>query len=294
MLSLADGGIETALTDRLHQELPEFAAFVLLDTEPGRQALRDYYLPFIEEAGRSGLPIVLDTPTWRANPDWLRRLGYDAGEIVRINAAAVELLRRTVAAASPRAATVLNGCIGPRFDDYLREQRMAAAEAEAYHAPQIAALAAAGVDRVTSVTTLDAAEAIGVVRAAVAVDVPVAVSFTVGADGHLASGDSLSSAIAEVDGATGGVAIGYLVNCAHPAEVEPALRDGGAGGRLIGFRLNAAREGDDGPGDAPESFAAGLLALRQHAPQAQIFGGCCGTDAPHIAAVADALRRGER
>ena len=32
-LGLADGGIETALTDRLGQRLPEFAAFTLLDNQ---------------------------------------------------------------------------------------------------------------------------------------------------------------------------------------------------------------------------------------------------------------------
>lgn len=301
--SLADGGIETALTDRLGQELPEFAAFVLLDTQEGRQALRDYYTPFIEVAARSAAPLVLDTPTWRANPDWVKLLGYPLEEVDRINRDAVAILRSFVADSPHRGTVTVNGCVGPRFDDYVAEQRMSEAEAEAYHRPQIAAFAAAGADRVTSVTTVDAAEAIGVVRAAVAEGIPVAVSFTVGADGLLLDGSTLSAGIRSVDDATGGVAIGFLVNCAHPSEVEFALR-GGRGeeptaetaeaersdrrvlGRLIGFRLNATRHDDDGPGDAPEGFARQILALRALAPASEIFGGCCGTDAPHIAEIA--------
>lgn len=300
--SLTDGGIETALTERLGQELPEFAAFVLLDTEEGRQALRDYFVPFIELADRTGSPLVLDTPTWRANPDWVKLLGYPEEEVGRINADAVRFLRDHVADSS-RSGTAtsgtvtVNGCVGPRFDDYVAEQRMTAAEAEAYHGPQVAALAEAGADRVTSVTTLDEAEAIGVVNAARAAGVPVAVSFTVGADGLLPNGSTIADAIATVDDATDGAPIGFLVNCAHPEEVGRALKQGTGGGdasddaahplgRLIGFRLNAAHEGDDGPGDAPEEFARGLLELRSLAPRAEIFGGCCGTDVPHITEIA--------
>src|SRR5690606_32241681 len=83
--SLADGGIETGLAERLGQELPEFAAFVLLDPNEGREALREYFRPFIELAVNSNTPLVLDTPTWRANADWLKLLGYDADEVGRVN-----------------------------------------------------------------------------------------------------------------------------------------------------------------------------------------------------------------
>lgn len=297
-MTLADGGIETALEDRLGQDLPEFAAFVLLDAPQGREALRDYYRPFIELARDLGFPVMIDTPTWRANPDWGARLGFDAGDLERINTDAVVLLRRlideTLGEEAGRDAAV-NGCVGPRFDDYYTaDRRMTADEAQAYHAPQVRALAAAGADRVTSVTTLDAAEGIGVVRAAQEVRVPAAVSFVVGEDGRLADGSTLAEAIAEVDGATDAAAIGFLVNCAHPSEVATGLAGcSGAGelGRIIGFRLNAAAQGDDGPGDAPDAFAAGEIGLRELAPNAIVFGGCCGTDVPHIAALARAGAR---
>ena len=283
-LTLADGGIETALIERLGQELPEFAAFVLLDTIDGRDALREYYRPFVELAAERSLPLVLDTPTWRANPDWGARVGADAAALDRANADAVALVRE-----AGGADTLVNGCVGPRFDDYVAGERMTADEAEAYHAPQVRALAEAGADRVTGVTMLDAAEGIGVVRAARAARVPVAVSFVVGADGALADGTTIAAAIAAVDEATDGYADGFLVNCAHPSEVAPGLQSGAgspAANRIIGFRLNAARHGEEGAGDAPAEFARGVQGLREFAPNAGLLGGCCGTDAPHIAALA--------
>lgn len=309
--TITDGGIETALTDRLGQSLPEFAAFVLLETREGRTALREYYRPFLEIAASTGTPLMLDTPTWRANSDWGAALGYDSVALARLNAEAVELTCGIVRESGGGAHVQISGCVGPRFDEFALEQRMTAEEAEAYHAPQVRVLAGAGVDRITAVTMLDPAEATGIVRAARTLGVSVAVSFTVGADGLLANGDTLGEAIRSVDVETGGYASGFLVNCAHPSEVARAIdltqgwRDASSpvsndtyavdeartlADRLIGFRLNAAVHGDEGPGDDAEAFAAAIAGLRTLAPAAHTFGGCCGTDAPHIAALAAALR----
>ncbi|UOQ60150.1 homocysteine S-methyltransferase family protein [Leucobacter rhizosphaerae] len=284
-VGLADGGIETSLAEALGHELPEFAAFVLLDSVEGRDALRAYFRPYVELAEASDLPLTLDTPTWRANADWGALLGYDAERLAAANADAVALVR----SCDDAGRAVINGCVGPRWDDYVADARMSAEEATAYHAPQVTALAEAGADRVTSVTTLDADEGIGVVRAAVAVRIPAAVSFVVGADGRLADGSSLVDAIAAVDAATDAAALGFLVNCAHPDEVRTGL-EGSAGSpeldRLIGFRLNAARHGDDGPGDAPADFAEAEWRLSSVVPTAATFGGCCGTDTSHLAELA--------
>lgn len=291
-VTLGDGGIETALESRLAQVLPEFAAFVLLDTAAGRDALREYYRPFIELAVGARVPLILDTPTWRANPDWIELVGgADAGEptaerVRTLNTDAVALVRDCVMRLAPDAAVEVNGVVGPRFDEFDEAQRMSAEVAERYHGPQVRALAEAGADRVTAVTTLDAAEGIGVVRAAVAARVPAVVSFIVGPTGLLADGSTLTDAIASVDEATEGAALGFAVNCAHPDEVAQGITpDAPETSRILGFRLNAARHGDDGPGDGPDTFAAALLRLARVVPSAAVFGGCCGTDAPHIAAV---------
>lgn len=301
---LGDGGIETALEDRLGQTLPEFAAFVLLDSEAGREALREYYRPFVELAAETGMRLMLDTPTWRANPDWVALVegvvgveGPEAGaareralgtRVAALSAAAVSLVHDC---ARVLPGVTVNGVVGPRFDDYVADERMSPRAAAEYHAPQVRALAESGADRVTAVTMLDAAEGIGVVRAAGIAGIPAVVSFTVGADGRLADGSTVAEAIREVDEATGAAALGFAVNCAHPDEVAAGLGGGEPElSRLLGFRLNAARaEAEDGGGDAPEAFAAAFARLAALAPAAELYGGCCGTDAPHIAALAEAL-----
>lgn len=285
--TLADGGIETALVERLGQHLPEFAAFVLLASEEGREALCAYYRPFVDIAREQGRSLVLDTPTWRANADWGERLGYDVDALAAANREAVRLVRGLVEREVDDFTVIVNGCVGPRFDD---AARMAPKEAEAYHRPQIAALAAAGADRVTAVTATGADEAIGIVRAARAEGIPVAISFGLDPSGALSDGRSLAQGIATVDAATSGAAEMFMVNCAHPVEVGAGMADEAELARVVGLRLNAAHHGDDGPGDAPETFAAAVWALCERLPAVRILGGCCGTDAPHIEAIARLVR----
>ena len=76
--TVTDGGLETDLVFHAGVELAHFAAFPLLDHEQGRALLRDYYRGYAEVAVRAGAGLLLETPTWRANPDWGARLGRDA------------------------------------------------------------------------------------------------------------------------------------------------------------------------------------------------------------------------
>ena len=80
---ITDGGMETTLIFREGLDLPQFAAFVLLDDAGGLEALRSYYAGYVAIAARHGVGIVLDTPTWRANADWGASLGYLPGSARR-------------------------------------------------------------------------------------------------------------------------------------------------------------------------------------------------------------------
>jgi homocysteine S-methyltransferase len=293
---LTDGGLETTLIFHEGLELPHFASFVLLETEEGRRHLRRYYESYLAIARERGLGFVLDTPTWRANPDWGARLGYDAEGLRRINQAGIRFLQSLRDEwETPRTPCVVSGVVGPRGDGY-RPGVIAVAEAERYHAPQIAAFAGAGADLVGAFTLTDIHEAAGIARAAAAQDLPCALSFTVETDGRLASGPSLREAIEAVDAETGGSPAYYMVNCAHPSHFEQALAAGEAWtGRLRGIRANASMKShaeldrsatlDDGD---PEDLGQRYHALRQRFPALRLLGGCCGTDARHLRAICEA------
>ena len=239
---LTDGGLETTLVFHQGLDLPDFAAFPLLDSEEGRAGLVAYYTPYLDLAERLGTGFVLDTPTWRANLDWGARLGYDAvapgrrqppGRRVRDGA------RRPAARASRRSSTA---CIGPRGDGYVVGATMSAAEAAAYHGLQARAFAEAGAEMMSAITMTYAEEAIGVARAAAAVGLPAVISFTVETDGRLPSGQTLGDAIAQVDDACRVAPAYYMVNCAHPTHFSSELEAGAPWlARVHGVRANASR-----------------------------------------------------
>src|SRR5262249_41406193 len=121
---ITDGGMETTLIFHQDVDLPHFASFVLLDDERGTRLLRDYYRAYLEIAREHGVGIALDTPTWRANPDWGKRLGYSTDALADVNRRGVELLQRLRAEEADGIPLVISGCIGPRGDGYRADELM--------------------------------------------------------------------------------------------------------------------------------------------------------------------------
>ena len=233
--------METTLIFQEGIELPHFAAFVLLDIPEGRQKLKQYYASYLAVARDHGTGFVLDSPTWRANPDWGAKLGYDAAALKAINVRSIAFLQELRAGGKAGGAPcVISGAIGPRGDGY-KAGNMEAEEAEAYHRAQIAAFVEGGADMVTAYTLTSINEAIGVARAARALGMPSAISFTVETNGRLVKGETLREAIEAVDRETDGAPEYFLINCAHPTHFEDALKAGEAWtGRIHGVRANAS------------------------------------------------------
>jgi homocysteine S-methyltransferase len=115
---VTDGGMETTLIFHEGLDLPHFASFVLLDDDEGVHALRECFRPYVEIARDAGVGIVLDTPTWRANPDWGERLGYTPEALAGVNRRGVRLLEELREEAAGLPPIVICGCVGPRGDGY--------------------------------------------------------------------------------------------------------------------------------------------------------------------------------
>jgi S-methylmethionine-dependent homocysteine/selenocysteine methylase len=296
---LSDGGLETTLIFHEGWDLPCFAAFVLLDSDRGRKALSAYYDRYVPMAIGAGAGFMLESPTWRANPDWGAKVGYGLEALERNNRAAVEMMMalrdRYETAASP---VVVSGVIGPRGDGYDPGAAMRPEDAEAYHAWQIGILRDAGADLVSAYTMTNSAEALGVARAAKAADVPCVLSFTLETDGRLPSGETLAQAIGTVDAVTGEGPVYYMINCAHPTHFDHVLDAEGAWmKRLRGIRANSSRcshaELDNAPElDEGDPFELGgqYAELLRRFPQINVLGGCCGTDHRHLECISAACR----
>ena len=294
-LFLTDGGIETTLIFHDGLELPEFAAFPLLESDEGVAALRRYYEPYLELARDRHAGFVLEAPTWRANRDWGARLGYSPDALAAVNRKAIALMEELRHEHEGEEPFVISGCVGPLGDGYDPDEFLSANEVEERHAVQITTLAGTAADLVTALTMTSVEEAIGIVRAAAAAGLPAAISFTVETDGRLPSGQALADAIEEVDTETDGAAAYFMVNCAHPTHFQHVLGDRLE--RLRGVRANASTkshaeldESDELDAGDPDELAARYAELTALRPQLNVLGGCCGTDHRHIAAIADRIR----
>lgn len=291
-----DGGLETTLIYLDGLDLPEFAAFPLLDSADGLRRLATYYEPYLRIAVERDAGFVVETPTWRANADWGAKLGYDAHALDQVNQHAVRFMRH-IAAESGLPDVVVSGSIGPRGDGYVVSEAMTADEAAAYHDLQVRSFAAAGADLVSALTLNYSDEAVGIARAAACAELPAVISFTVELDGQLPSGEGLGAAIERVDALAPGAVAYFMINCAHPSHFADALESGAPWlSRVRGIRANAsaqshaeldaATELDRGD---PEDLALRYAGLQAQIPELAVVGGCCGTDHAHMAAIAKAV-----
>ena len=294
---LTDGGIETTLIFNDGLDLPDFAAFYLLRTAEGRRALKRYFRTYAEIAKRYQTGFIFESPTWRANTDWGRKLGYSDTGLAEANRQAIDLVAAVRAEFGNGASPwVISGCVGPRGDGYVPTDAMSSEEARQYHSPQIKAFGETEADMVTAITMNYAEEAIGVALAAESVGMPVVISFTVETDGRLPTGQTLQDAISSVDRATDNGPAYYMINCAHPAHFADSLIAGEEWtARIRGFRANASMKShaelnesetlDEGD---PADLGRRHRALLEKLPHLNIFGGCCGTDHRHVEEIGNA------
>lgn len=291
---LTDSGLETTLVFHEGLELPCFAAFTLLDSAAGRETLRHYYRRHLAIAARKEVGFILDTPTWRASPDWALRMDMSLSDLQRLNSKAVDEMKLLQSEAGA-TATLISGCIGPRSDGYQPAFIMSSAEAKDYHQQQILWLQQAGVDLISALTLCYTDEAIGITQAAQQLEIPVVISFTVETDGRLINGMPLRDAIESVDQATNEGPLYYMVNCAHPSHFQNHLQGEHWLSRIKGIRANASTKShaelDNSvtldAGD-PQALGESYKELKHLLPDLRVYGGCCGTDHRHIEAISHA------
>lgn len=292
-LFLTDGGLETTLVFLEGFELPYFAAFDLLKDKKGYDAIKNYYRRYLKIAKDFKTGFILESPTWRANPDWIEKIGYQKSDITAINKKAVQLLVDVKNEfANDSDSIVLSGCVGPRGDGYSPDNKMSAEEAQNYHSGQIEVFSHTPVDMISAITMNYVEEAIGISRAAAAINLHVVISFTVETNGKLPTGMGLKEAISQVDDSAKEAPLYFMINCAHPTHFLKELLEGKDESwtkRIKGIRANAsckshaeldeATELDRGN---PQELGYEHKKLKDAFQHLHVFGGCCGTDEEHV------------
>ncbi|HET8736433.1 MAG TPA: homocysteine S-methyltransferase family protein [Pricia sp.] len=301
-LFLTDGGLETTLVFHEGFDLPYFAAFDVLKDGKGYNAIKEYYRRYLKIAGDFKTGFILESPTWRANPDWIEKIGYPKSAISEINKKAVQLLIDLREEFTPEVVSiVVSGCIGPRGDGYIPGNTMNIEDAQKYHSQQIEAFSQTPAEMVSAITMNYVEEAIGIVRAANTVNLPVVISFTVETNGKLPSGIGLKEAIEQVDNSAKAPPLYYMINCAHPTHFTNELlagKDEQWTKRVKGIRANAsckshaeldeATELDRGN---PKELGNEHKILKDTFKHLNVFGGCCGTDEEHLKEIVNQIKK---
>jgi 5-methyltetrahydrofolate--homocysteine methyltransferase len=277
----ADGAMGSALIARgLPPGMPPEAWLL---TEEGAAAVGAVHAAHVAAGAR-----VVLTATFGASPVRLAEVPA-AGGTAAVCAAAVAIARQAV----PTGVAVA-GDIGPTGALLAPYGELEPAAARDAFATQAAALAAAGADLLWVETMADLAEARAAVEGArdAAPGLPIVATLTF-ERGRTLFGDRPEDAAAAL-AALGVAAVG--ANCGNGfeavLEVLPGLRAGAPGVVLVA-KANAGRPvpGADGSVAYPAtSDDAADYARRAVDLGASIVGGCCGTTAAHVAAIARALR----
>jgi S-methylmethionine-dependent homocysteine/selenocysteine methylase len=297
---LTEGGGETELLYKWGFELPEFAMYPLLDNPEADRVIKDMYRRYFDAAEKHKTGMLIVGHDYRASPDWGAKLGYTLeglAEMQRRTIAFLDGMRREY---EGRVADVyIAGCIGPRGDAYGTGGDISEEEAESYHSIQLTTLKDTPADMAIAMTFNNIPEAVGVVRAAKTIGIPIGVSLTLTPEGRLRSGPSLREAIEAIDEKTNWSAAWYGTNCAHPLEFAAALEDDGPWiDRLRYIRPNAVKMekvalcklGHLEDGD-PVELGGQMGDVARRFPRADILGGCCGTDERHLGEIAKNVNR---
>jgi S-methylmethionine-dependent homocysteine/selenocysteine methylase len=307
---LTCAGTETYLCFQQGFDLPEFCAFAVYDHPDELDRLeKDHLSKVLSAAAETGHGLLIDAMIWRAQPDFLVRLGRDPGhgELVRIHEAAVGRVRHFVDRWRSEHGyddgsfpVLIVADIGPRGDGYKVEDPSATSDSfRAYHAKQIRAITeVGGIDLVIAYTITGVEESIGIVQACVDAGLPVVISPTVETDGRLPDGSELRTLIEKTDEATNSAPLFYGVNCSHPTHLLPTLEKASEANeewleRFRGFRANASPRSHEELDNSTEldrgnvkELARSLSDMRE-TYSLHVVGGCCGTDHEHIAAIAE-------
>lgn len=300
---LTEGGTETEVMYKWGYELPEFAMFPLLDNPEADECLRGMYRRYFDVAAAHDTGLLLTGHDYRASPDWARKLGYSPDELASFQDRTIRFLKDMRAEYEGRVSDVyVAGCVGPRGDAYGTGGDITETEAEDYHSVQLSTLRESGADMAVALTFNNVPEAIGLVRAAKTIGIPLGVNLTLTSEGRLRSGPTLREAIESIDETTDGAANWFGTNCSHPVEFDDAISEPGDWrDRLRYIRPNAAQMekialcklGHLEDGD-PVELGSQMGDVASRLPGADILGGCCGTDERHLAEIAKNVNAGLR
>ena len=294
----------------------------MLFDDAGRKILDSVYRAYIDIAIASGKSIIIQTPSWRANPERCNSEGLDYREVNHAAYCFLKMIRDDYR--DHEHQIFIAGLMGPKADAYNPIDALAESDSELFHRAQYETLFNSGIDLAIAATLPALGEAIGLAKVMSASHkcdscarpectgdslsgtncVDYIISFLIGSDGKLPDGTYLGKAIEETDDKVSVRPLGYMVNCVHPSNLIKALnieqnRTELVRKRLIGIQGNSSLLSPDelngrstlDRSDQTEWINANKVLFKEYG--LWIFGGCCGTDPDYINQLAHTLKEAQ-
>ena len=255
-----------------------------------KEELFKVFMQYANIAYEAKLPLLLCTPTWRANKQRVNEATNIPNTINEDNVKELQAFRNSL---ENKDEVFIGGLMGCKNDCYKPEEALDEKEALEFHSWQAQKLASSGVDFLVAETLPSVKEALGIAKACEQSKKPYIISFVISKDGRMLDGSSLLDAISFIDENTKEKPLGYMVNCAYPSFLNASLQDKKLFERLIGYQANASSLEHCDLDDSCELKQEPLddwvnLMLELNTKFGiKIIGGCCGTDEKYLRAIAN-------
>lgn len=261
----------------------------MLYDDAGRNILKTIYGDYVKSSLSSDFPLIILTPTWRANIERTKNSNFAEKNI---NKDAFDFLDEIRKQFTGQKEIYIGGLMGVKGDSYNPSAALETDEAFDFHKWQAQQLADAGVDFLIASTIPSLKEAAGIAKAMSIQNIPYIISFVIRPNGSLLDGNKLDEAIKFIDVNIEPKPAAYLINCVHPANLLNALQtlkdNSLIKERLIGLQGNASdkspEELDNAEtlhADDPVNWGSAMAELNKKF-DLKILGGCCGTGVNHI------------
>lgn len=269
---------------------PSLVHALLIYDEAGQRELSRLYNTYISIAHKAGLPILMCTPTWRANKERLSAAGLSRD----VNKDGVDFLKQVRKNWSSWQENILIGGITAcKNDCYKPAEGLSSRDAYDFHSWQMNKLAEAGADFLSAHTLPSVPEATGIAQAMSETGIPYFISFAINRDGKILDGNTLEYAFKEIDATCHTPPTGFMINCSHPSFLNAHKQPRSIFSRLLGYLANGSSL------DQSELDGAKLLQVDDiptwgdqmielnRTYGVKILGGCCGTNAQHLQYLVD-------
>lgn len=262
----------------------------LIYDKQGRDALAALWKEYLEIAEAYQLPLLVTTPTRRANKERVKQAGFSE-DLIKDH---VHFLKETIT--SSKVPVFVGGLMGRKGDAYTGSGALSLEEARSFHDWQARLFEEAGADFLYAGIMPTLMEACGMAQAMSDTGLPYLISFTIQKDGKLIDHTTIHDAITFIDEHVNVKPLCYMTNCVHPDIVYQAIKQPWnqtttVKTRFLGIQANTSAldydqldASEDLKTSDPITLACAMERLKEEG--FRIFGGCCGTDQHHMEEIA--------